>query len=61
MIVKIKSHLRVDQNKPQRETIEVYSRFYSCKRTRIKKYIREQEELGKMTDNVKEPDNPFKG
>ena len=25
----------------------------------IKKYIREQEDADKMTDNVKEPDNPF--
>jgi len=27
----------------------------------IKKYIREQETNDKMTDKVKEPDNPFKG
>lgn len=27
----------------------------------IKKYIREQEDADKMTDNVKEPENPFKG
>jgi hypothetical protein len=27
----------------------------------IKKYIREQEDADKMVDNVKEPDNPFKG
>jgi len=26
-----------------------------------KKYIREQEDTDKMTDNVKEPDNSFKG
>jgi putative transposase len=27
----------------------------------IKKYIREQEDTDKITDSVKEPDNPFKG
>ncbi len=27
----------------------------------IRKYIREQETNDKMTDKVKEPDNPFKG
>ena len=27
----------------------------------IRKYIREQEDTDKTTDNVKEPDNPFKG
>jgi hypothetical protein len=27
----------------------------------IKKYIREQEDVDKMVDNVKGPDNPFKG
>ena len=27
----------------------------------IKKYIREQENADQMMDNVKEPDNPFKG
>jgi hypothetical protein len=27
----------------------------------IKKYIREQEDADKMVDNVKGPDNPFKG